>query len=564
MVMPTIFKKLTLIFLSTVLFLNSMAMPFAVAKAQNSWYDSSFPSWYDKVYNENTSPQSEIFGERYTAGQVQWIEYSLLTSFLHAPFFVLSLFGIETPSPNPWACILGVTSGTADIATCTESTINSITTIFKVFDKLTYDKDQEKQRLSNSPWNSILYENRDLSFISYIRNISNKFNIVEEAQAQTAGFGYGKLLPISGYWQLTRNISYTLFVLIIIAIAFMIMFKVKISPQASVSIMSSVPKIASTLLLITFSLAIAGLLMDLMYVFIGLLASMLPTITGATSFTESYNFLIGGYGSAEKDGLLGIFITFLVYIITYFVTSILITLSAIVTGNLTSIIFGVLMIFFTVIMVFILIYNWLKIIYVLVKTVAMIYVSVIMAPLQLMMDVLPPPLGGKSFSGWLKGLIGKLLVFPLTGVLIFFSFKLLGTATQIAASGVDSAYGANTAVDSMVKACEQMSGSASLCNFFYASGVDASYWGAPWLGNAGAITGIIFLLMSVMCIMAVGNASKIIDGALAGKLDLESAINEPIKVGGTAAAGALKEGAVTFPYSKTVGSTIEQFVKNLR
>lgn len=562
--MPTVFKKFALIILSSILFLNSMAMPFAVANAQTSWYDSSFPNWYDKVYNENTSPQSEIFGERYTAGQVQWIEYSLLASFLHAPFFVLSLFGIETPSPNPWACILGVTSGTADIATCTESIVNSVTTIFKVFDKITYDVDQEKLRMSSNPWKSILQDNRDLSLISYIRNISNKFTVVDEAQAQTAGFGYGKLLPISGYWQLTRNISYTLFVLIIIVISFMIMFKVKISPQASISIMSSVPKIASTLLLITFSLAIAGLLMDLMYVVIGLVASMLPSLTGATSFTEAYNFLIGGYGVAEKDGLFGIFITFLIYLVTYLVTSILVTISAIVTANLTSFVFGVLMIFFTVIMVFILFYNWLKIIYVLVKTVAMIYVSVIMAPLQLMMDVLPPPLGGKSFSGWIKGLIGKLLVFPLTGVLIFFSFKLLGTATQIAASGVDSAYNAGTAVDTMVKACTQMSGSASICNFFYSSGVDATYWSPPWLGNAGAITAVIFLLMSVMCIIAVGNASKIIEGALAGKLDLESAINEPIKVGGTAAAGALKEGAITFPYSKAVGSTLEQFVKNLR
>jgi hypothetical protein len=496
--------------------------------AQTSWYNSSFPDWYDKVYNENTSPPSEIFGERYTAGQVQWIEYSLLTSFLHAPFFVLSLFGVETPSPNPWACILGIISGKADLITCAESIVNAVSIPFKIFDRFTYTNDNSY--LAQNPWKRILFEDRSISLISYIRNSVNKFQLVDEVSAQSTGFGYGKLLPISGYWQLTRNMAYTLFVLLIIITAFMIMFKVKISPQATISIQSAIPKIATSLILITFSLAIAGLLMDLMYVVIGLLASMLPPITGATNFTESYNFLVGGYGVAEKDGLLGIFITFLIYLITYFATSILITLSAVITLNITSIVFAVLMVFFTVIMVFILIYNWLKIIYVLVKTVAMIYVSVITAPLQLMIDILPPPLGGKSFSNWLKGLVGKLLVFPLTGVLIFFSFKLLGTATQIAASGVDSAYGASTAVDTMVKACGQMSGSASLCNFFYTSGVDASYWGAPWLGNAGAITGVIFLLMSVMCIMAVGNASKIIEGALSGRLDLESAINEPIKV----------------------------------
>lgn len=560
--MPKLFKKLSLILLSTVLFANSMIMPFSVAHAQTSWYNSSFPDWYDKVYNENTSPPSEIFGERYTAGQVQWIQYSLLTSFLHAPFFVLSLFGVETPSPNPFACILGVTSGKADITTCAEAVVNTVTIPFKILDRITYTKNENY--LSVNPWQRILYEDRDISLITYVRNISLKFGVVKEAYAQSTGFGYGKLLPISGYWQLTRNMAYTLFVLLIIATAFMIMFKVKISPQATISIQSSIPKIASSLLLITFSLAIAGLLMDLMYVIFGLLASMLPPITGATNFTESYNFLIGGYGTAEKDGLFGIFLTFLIYLISYFGTSILITLSAIMTLNPTSIVFAVLMIFFTVIMIFILIYNWLKLIYVLVKTVAMIYVSVITAPLQIMMDVLPPPLGGRSFSEWLKGLIGKLLVFPLTGILIFFSFKLLGTATQVAASGVDSAYGASSAVDTMAKACEQMSGSASLCSFFYTSGVDATYWGAPWLGNAGAITGVIFLLMSVMCIMAVGNAAKIIEGAMAGKLDLESAINEPIKVGGTAAAGYLQEAKIKFPYAKTVGKTLETFVKTFK
>ncbi|MEK7168590.1 MAG: hypothetical protein AAB778_01100, partial [Patescibacteria group bacterium] len=437
-------KRFLIILVSSFYFLTSSFMPFAVAHAQTSWYDSSFPDWYDKVYNENTSPPSEIFGERYTAGQVQWIQYSLLTSFLHAPFFVLSLVGIETPSPNPWACILGVTSGKADILTCAEATINWVSIPFKIFDRITYNSDSNI--VYQNPWQRIISEDRDISLFTYLRKGINKFQLIDEVQAQNSGFGYGKLLPISGYWQLTRNIAYTLFVLLIIATAFMIMFKVKISPQATISIQSSIPKIASSLILITFSLAIAGFLMDLMYVVFGLLASMLPSLMGTTDFNGAYNFLTGGFGGiAQKDGFAGIFITFLFYIVSYLVTSILITIMAITTLNLTSIIFGVLMIFFTVIMIFILIYNWLKIIYVLVKTVAMIYVSVIIAPLQLMMDILPPPIGGRSFSNWIKGLIGKLLVFPLTGILIFLSFKLLGTSFWVAVSGTGSAYNTQSA-----------------------------------------------------------------------------------------------------------------------
>ena len=75
-------KKLSLILLSSVLFLNSMFMPFAVAKAaeddpQSTWYNQTFEGWFVKVYGDE-SPPSEIFGERYTAAQVQWILYSLV------------------------------------------------------------------------------------------------------------------------------------------------------------------------------------------------------------------------------------------------------------------------------------------------------------------------------------------------------------------------------------------------------------------------------------------------------------------------------------------------------
>lgn len=518
--------------------------------APSPWYSQGFPDWFIKVYGED-NPPSEIFGERYTAAQVQWVLYGLLSNFLNAPYFILSLFGIEAPNPNPWACILGVTSRNVDINTCIDSAFSSVATILKVFDRvdgLIYVQPSSNVASTNV-WENIFTQDRDLSFFTYVRHISNKFSVVDEVQAQT-GFGYGKLLTISGFWQLTRNMAYTLFVIIIVVTAFMIMFKVKISPQATISIQYLIPKIATTLILITFSLAIAGLLMDLMYVVFGLLASMLPPLAGTNDFEGAYKFLIGGFGGwASRDGLSGIFITFLFYLVTYFITSMYIALTSLLSLNLTSLVFAVLMVVFSVVMFLILGYNWLKLIFVLVKNVALIYLSVITAPLQLMMDVLPPPLGGRAFSNWIKGLIGKLLVFPLVGILIFLSFKLLGTAHMIASASLAAGYADTfgqpgaTSTKNIAEACEQMAGDANYCSFFFSGtlGTDATFWGAPWLGNAGAITGVIFLLMSVMCIMAVGNAAKIIEGALAGKLDLESAINEPMKAT-TAVGGKYLEG----------------------
>ena len=57
-------------------------------------------------------------------------------------------------------------------------------------------------------------------------------------------------------------------VIILIAAGFMIMFRVKINPQTVVSLQTMIPKLVITLLLVTFSYAIAGLVIDMIYVFI--------------------------------------------------------------------------------------------------------------------------------------------------------------------------------------------------------------------------------------------------------------------------------------------------------
>src|SRR3989344_4549694 len=68
------FKKLLASILLTVFLFTSIFVP--VAKAQ--WYNSDFTDWFTKVYDADVSPDSEIFGERYTAAQVEWVIYSLV------------------------------------------------------------------------------------------------------------------------------------------------------------------------------------------------------------------------------------------------------------------------------------------------------------------------------------------------------------------------------------------------------------------------------------------------------------------------------------------------------
>ena len=57
----------------------------------------------------------------------------------------------------------------------------------------------------------------------------------------------------------------------------MIMFRVKINPQTVVSLQTMIPKLVTTLILITFSFAIAGLVIDMIYVFLLAIIGLLST-----------------------------------------------------------------------------------------------------------------------------------------------------------------------------------------------------------------------------------------------------------------------------------------------
>src|SRR5258708_14361646 len=76
----------------------------------------------------------------------------------------------------------------------------------------------------------------------------------------------------------------------------MIMFRVKISPQVVVSVQSALPKIAIALVLVTFSYAIAGFLIDIMYVFVGLFSLVFSRFTVAgVSFVGGSAGAVTGY-----------------------------------------------------------------------------------------------------------------------------------------------------------------------------------------------------------------------------------------------------------------------------
>ncbi len=94
------------------------------------------------------------------------------------------------------------------------------------------------------------------------------------------GIGFAALKPFSNIWKLFRDVSYMFVVLVLITIGFMIMFRMKLNPQTVITVENALPKIVISLLLITFSFPIAGFMIDLMYISIGVIAVFFSRLAG--------------------------------------------------------------------------------------------------------------------------------------------------------------------------------------------------------------------------------------------------------------------------------------------
>lgn len=119
-----------------------------------------------------------------------------------------------------------------------------------------------------------LYANPPASGVQYIASQIQKFNPVQPAYAQE-GTGFDALKPVQDLWTVFRNASYVGFVIVFVIIGFMVMFRAHISPQAVATVQDSIPRIVIALILVTFSYAIAGLMIDLMFLIINVVISLL-------------------------------------------------------------------------------------------------------------------------------------------------------------------------------------------------------------------------------------------------------------------------------------------------
>lgn len=518
----TLIKKIILSCLVFVLLTFSF-IPYVHAQEGGSWYNQGPFDWYMKVYDEKSSPSNEIFGERYTAAQVQWILYSL---------FAIPLNALTNNNTSLIACMLAARDRTILLDSCGDGLKGVFEQIRNVF-----DLPQVRRGAERSPLALVFdTENRPISGIAYVKYTLSKFSLVPEAKAQGTGFGFGALGVILPLWQGVRNIAYSIFALVIIVFSFMIMFRVKISPQVVISVQSALPKVVIALILATFSYAIAGFMVDLMYVFIGIISTFLTTAGFSSSFQSAYNVISGQIPLASE--LLGSFVIFL-YMFVYDIlflfallwSLIATVLSISVFGALASIL-GVLVLIWAIVLTF---WYTIKIPFVLIKALVQIFLLVIVAPLQIALGALIPQLG---FGAWFKNLIANILVFPLTGTLFYLAFFFLLTSYKV---------GLETIIEENI-----FSEIAEIFGANITGIMPGQLWSPPLLGSGAEITPLIFVLMSFGVIIIIPKAADFIKAMVTGeRITFGTAIGEatgPAKFAGMSALYTIEKGRVPFPF----------------
>jgi hypothetical protein len=328
-----------------------------------------------------------------------------------------------------------------------------------------------------------LYSAPPASGVYYAQDMIQHMNPVQPAYAQQAGVGFSVMQPFLNMWRAVRNVTYLLFVLGIVALGFMVMFRRRISPQAVMTVQAAMPRIIIALIFITFSYAIVGFVIDLMYVLFGLLVWGLdPTGNGiysghdsaATLFNNFVSADIGrangfifGHGVQGALDIIGSNNTATSYAMAAGLAGIgFAVLSIVFSGGIGAIALSATLIPFLLGLVFAFIFFLFKVL----LTVARAYLNLIIFTIFAPIIILFSALSGKGiWDGWLKNVVANVLVFLVIGVIIMLTEVL---RWQIDAAGTN-------------------------------------VWGPPYVGNGqgGLLNGIIAL----GAIMAIPSVPDIIN-----------------------------------------------------
>ena len=248
-----------------------------------------------------------------------------------------------------------------------------------------------------------MYGSPPASVETYVADVMHdmKINVAQPAYAQGVGLGFSALNPILAVWKMFRNLAYFGFVVIFLVIGFMIMFRQKIGSQAVVTAEQAIPKIVIALVLVTFSYAIAGFLIDIMYLSMYLIAGLLDP--KSTDLIQGNVFSIVAY--LMNNGAVNNAASAVADLVNNALGQGFFSNVAAVVSGLTA----------AVIVFLVIIFNAFRLFIALLKVYVDIILAIAFAPIVIMMEALP---GNNSFVPWLKRLAADLAVFPAILILL--------------------------------------------------------------------------------------------------------------------------------------------------
>jgi hypothetical protein len=241
----------------------------------------------------------------------------------------------------------------------------------------------------------------------------------EKQSVYAAGYDDLMATNIDSLWSVTRNIAYVGFVVVMIVVGFMIMFRNKVGGQTVVTIGNAIPKVVVGLVLVTFSFAIAGLILDISGIFMRVLAGIL----GSTVPVHNIFKLLGGTLGWGGGGVTaGIGIAGLVLVLTGWFAGGGVILILIALGVVILILFGAIKLWFS-----------------LVKAYFSLLVNVIVAPLAIMVGSIP---GNEAMTvNVFKSMLRNALVFPLAFAIVNLPYFLVERGNRVRLEFPETVFG---------------------------------------------------------------------------------------------------------------------------
>ncbi len=264
-------------------------------------------------------------------------------------------------------------------------------------------------------------ENSMPSSREYFADLLDSVGVPTVSSAYAQGTGYSALSTFLPFWKVFRNLAYSLYIIMFVVVGIMIMLRTKVNAQTIITIQTALPNLLITLLLITFSYAIVGFMIDLMYFLIYFVVYLFSSIniidTPVKAISRLMTYSAWGVVFEGRNSIISAAALAIGEVLSGLGTGALEVAGTVV--SMVSPMYLIVAIAFAIAM--------LKLMLALAKSYVMIIVQTVTAPVQLLMNAMP---GSKSFSTWLKTTASYLLPFPVAAVMFIFSAVMIGDPTN--------------------------------------------------------------------------------------------------------------------------------------